>query len=210
MKNAILKALCPLLLLVRINASTVQRFNASTLPRLTCLLLWLLTWAGTAPAQFTYTTNNGAITITGPTYTGWSANLTIPSTLNGYPVAAIADGAFYNCLGLTSLTISNGVTSIGGDAFGSCYDLTSVTIPNSVTNIGNLEFECCQALTSVTIPGSVTSLGNAEFAQCYQLTNAFFQGNAPTVGGLAGTQNASVFAGETGTVYYLPGTSGWG
>jgi len=164
MKNAILKALCPLLLLVRINASTVQRFNASTLPRLTCLLLWLLTWAGTAPAQFTYTTNNGAITITGPTYTGWSANLTIPSTLNGYPVAAIADGAFYNCLGLTSLTISNGVTS----------------------------------------------LGNAEFAQCYQLTNAFFQGNAPTVGGLAGTQNASVFAGETGTVYYLPGTSGWG
>jgi len=43
--------------------------------------------AGRAVAQFTYTTNNGAITITG--YTGSGGAVTIPSIINGYPVVTI-------------------------------------------------------------------------------------------------------------------------
>ena len=38
-------------------------------------------------AQFTFTTNNGAIIITG--YTGLGGAVTIPSTINGYPVTGI-------------------------------------------------------------------------------------------------------------------------
>ncbi len=41
---------------------------------------------------------------------------------------------------LTSLTISNGVTSIGKTAF-YWNQLTSVTIPNSVTTIGDNAFQ---------------------------------------------------------------------
>jgi hypothetical protein len=44
----------------------------------------LLTWARTARAQFTFTTNNGAITVT--EYTGAGGNVVIPSAINGYPV----------------------------------------------------------------------------------------------------------------------------
>jgi len=45
-----------------------------------------------AQAQFTFTTNNDAITITG--YTGSDGTVVIPDTTNGYPVTAIADYAF--------------------------------------------------------------------------------------------------------------------
>ena len=42
--------------------------------------------------------------------------VTIPSTLGGKPVTRIGEDAFYNCFGLTSVTIPDSVTSIGGGA----------------------------------------------------------------------------------------------
>ena len=55
------------------------------------VLLALLPLVG--QGQFTFTTNNGVITITG--YTGTDSVLVIPSTTNGYPVVSIGDDAFY-------------------------------------------------------------------------------------------------------------------
>ena len=84
---------------------------------------------------------------------------------------AFGNGAFSNCDGLTSVTISNSVTSIGSYAFKDCTALTSVTIGNSVTSIGNNAFERCTGLTSVTIPNSVTSIGEGAFGNCTGLTS---------------------------------------
>ena len=58
---------------------------------------------GISQAQFTFTTNNGAITITG--YTGSGGNVVIPGTTNGYPVTAIGASAFSHQTTLTNLTI---------------------------------------------------------------------------------------------------------
>ncbi|HHT70624.1 MAG TPA: leucine-rich repeat protein, partial [Firmicutes bacterium] len=58
-------------------------------------------------------------------------------------VTTIGDEAFYECTGLTSITIPNSVTSIGTDAFSGCTGLTSITIPNSVTSIGMDAFSGC-------------------------------------------------------------------
>jgi len=71
--------------------------------------------------------------------------------------------AFYECSGLTSVTIPNSVTSIGGSAFKGCSSLTSVTIPNSVTTIGSYAFSHCKELASVTIGSGVTSIGYNAF-----------------------------------------------
>ena len=101
------------------------------------------------------------------------------------------------------MTIPGSVTSIGDSAFSDCFQLTSVTIPSSVTAIGDSAFYRCSSLTSVTIPGSVTGIGDSAFAGCSGLTNATMGGNAPGVGQYA-------FDSTPATVYYQPGTTGWG
>jgi PKD repeat protein len=151
--------------------------------------------------QFTYTVNNGTITITG--HTGSGGALTIPSTINGLPVTSIGDLAFYNNTSLTSVTIGNNVTNIATGAFELCSGLTSVTIPNSVTSIGEYAFYGCNRLTSVTIPSSVTSIGGYAFGAT-GLASVYVQGNAPSA-------DSTVFEFDTAaaTVYYFPCTSGW-
>ena len=104
-----------------------------------------------------------------------------------------------------SYTIPNGTTSIGEHAFYGCSSLTNVSIPNSVTSIGDYAFSYCISLTSITIRNGVSNIGDYAFNYCPSLTGVYFAGNAPSLGG------ASVFSGDNNaTVYYLPGTSGWG
>ena len=147
-------------------------------------------------------------------------NLIIPNS-----VVNIENGAFIDC-GLNSVTIGNGVTNIGGaafsfsalftitisdsvisignSAFANCNNLWGVTIGNSVSTIGVNVLGNCQTLTSITIPKSVTSIGESTFSSCTRLTTAFFLGNAPNA-------DSSLFNGDdNATVYYLPGTTGWG
>jgi hypothetical protein len=64
----------------------------------------------------------------------------------------------------------------------------------------------------VTIPNSVTSIGGAAFQECPSLTSVYFTGNAPSP-----NNDSTVFEGaspsypnDPATVYYLPGTTGWG
>gem|GEM_PF-860929 len=105
----------------------------------------------------------------------YSGNVVIPAsvTYNGitYSVTSIGSSAFWECTGLTSVTIPNSVTSIGEYAFSRCTDLTSVTIGNSVTSIGQNAFDGCSKLTSITIPESVTSIGEHAFEGCNYITS---------------------------------------
>ena len=121
------------------------------------------------PSSVTYNSKTYSVTSIGE-YAFFECNgltsVTIPNS-----VTSIGREAFYYCSGLTSITIPNSVTSIGGDAFYNCSGLTSVTIPNSVTSIGSHAFYRCHGLTSVTIPNSVTSIGNEVFAACSSLTS---------------------------------------
>ena len=132
------------------------------------LLGALLLLPAVVQAQFTFTTNNGAITITG--YTGSNGVVVIPDTTNGYPVTGIGDNAFAGYNNLTNITIPNSITSIGIAAFDGCNNLAGITIPDSITNIGAAAFNSCLSLTNVTIPASVTSIGDYAFFYCTNLT----------------------------------------
>ncbi len=143
------------------------RLTTACATRLLPVLL-LLAPTGVVQAQFSCTTNNGAITITG--YTGPGGALTIPSAVNGLPVTSIGQYAFSSCTSLTSVTIPKSVTSMGDWAFYYCTSLTSVTIPSSVTSIGEGAFYDCASLTKITIPKSVTRIGNEAFSGCTSLT----------------------------------------
>ena len=111
----------------------------------------------------------------------------LPETYSGHysipeNISQIIGGAFYNCSGLTSVTIPNSVTSIGRNAFEYCTGLTSVTIPNSVTSIGYEAFDNCSGLTSVTIPNSVTSVGDYAFYNCSNLTSIAIPNSVTSIG----------------------------
>ena len=163
------------------------------------------------------------------------AGITIDTNITG-----IGAEAFAYCNDLTNVAIPVSVTSIGADAFGGCLGLTNISvagsnpdysslsgvlfdkaqatllqypgaragsynIPAGVTSIEDDAFYDCYYLTSVTIPAGVTSIGAYAFDFCYNLTNVYCHGNAPTP-----TTDATVFNGVYATVYYLPGTTGWG
>jgi len=72
---------------------------------------------------------------------------------------------------LSSIVIPDSVTSIGETAFSNCSRLTSVTIGNGVTSISNYAFYGCSSLSSITIPNGVTSIGDTSFMDCYSLSS---------------------------------------
>ncbi len=121
----------------------------------------------TASSPFTWTTNNGTITITG--YKGPGGVETIPGIIHGLPVTSIGYGAFSSCKSLTSITMPNSVTGIEEYAFYSCTSLTNILMPNSVTSIEEYAFYSCTSLTDITIPHSVTSIGVWAFHYCTSL-----------------------------------------
>ena len=127
--------------------------------------------------------------------TKYKGNVIIPKNVTHegveYSVKKIADNAFFECSGLTSVTIPNSVSSIGDWAFYSCKELTSITIPNSVTSIGNNAFEGCSGLTSITIPNSVTSIGIQAFRECSSLTSVTISDNLTSI-------DAAAFSGCSG------------
>lgn len=59
--------------------------------------------------------------------------------------------AFYNCSGLTSLSLPSGITSIGWEAFSGCSGLTSLSFPSGITSIGGYAFSGCSGLTSIYV-----------------------------------------------------------
>ena len=109
------------------------------------------------PASLHYTDDGSAITIARSTDGRLpKGELIIPQAINGKPVTAIGDRAFFHCSELTSVSIPAGVRKIGENAFDGCSGLKSVSVPESVADIGAFAFSYCRGLTSVSIPSSVT------------------------------------------------------
>jgi len=135
-----------------------------------------------------------------PYYTTYpEGNLEIPETVEynsiTYSVTSIGVFAFYNCSGLTEITIPAPITSIGEQAFAYCtglivvnfnaenctlmentnnyvFDdsaLVTVNIGDNVRNIPDYAFDWCYYLETITIGRSVESIGDYAFGNCRRL-----------------------------------------
>jgi hypothetical protein len=109
-----------------------------------------------------------------------------------------------------SYIIPNSVTNIAHFALWNCPCLTSVTMPDGITSIGDEEFAACGRLVTVIVPASVTNIGQNAFNSCVSMEGIYFRGNAPDYGEYWRGGRAKILGGlDTGTVYYLRGTTGW-
>jgi hypothetical protein len=177
-------------------ASTPCSKPLSTRLRTACatwlLPLLLLTPPAALQAQFAFTTNNGAITIT-RYYGPLGTNVTIPSSINGWPVTTIAGKDFQNS-GLTSVTIPKSVTNIAGGAFAYTATLTAITVATNnpaYSSLNGVLFNRNQTslvqypggkLGAYAIPNNVSSIGSEAFAGCTNLTGVTIGNNVTSIG----------------------------
>lgn len=116
--------------------------------------------------DYTYSVSNGAATIT--KYTGNARNLYVPSTLGGYPVKRIGEGAFAGC-NFETVSLPSRLEIMDAYAFQNCVRLNSITLPETLMSIGPYAFENCTRLSSVTLPESLTKMYARVFNGCTQL-----------------------------------------
>lgn len=128
--------------------------------------------SGTCGANVTWKLCDGTLTISG---TGAMSN---------YP--AINMPWKSHRASITSVVISDGVTSIGYNAFNGCSNLTSVTIPPSVTSIEQNAFYGCYAMESLYIT-DLAAWCNVEFGVSVEATpfmrNNYNSGSTEYLGG---------------------------
>ena len=134
--------------------------------------------------KLVYTIENGEVTITGSNRPIDDV-ITIPETIEGYPVTAIANGAFLFKSTIHSITIPPTVTSIGKDAFNLCDSLENVYISDlsawcKIDFDGSRATPMCYAsnlylnnelLTDVTLPENITQLIDFTFYSCESLNS---------------------------------------
>jgi hypothetical protein len=141
--------------------------------------------------DYTYTTDNGAITIT--KYIGPGGDVTIPSTINEVPVTTIGYGAFWSCTNVTRIAIPESVTTISDGVFTGCDRLAAIAVDPANPAYSSLDgvlfnkasttlTRCPQAKAGhYTVPSGVARIGPAAFASCASLTTVDLPDTVTTI-----------------------------
>lgn len=112
-------------------------------------------------AQFTYSVEGEGIVI--KSYLGTATVVEIPSSIDGYPVVGIGEGAFRNS-SVEQVVLSEGITKVDWFAFYGSYRLRSVVLPASVGVIEYGAFELCSSALKFTCPPNSYA---ARYAESY-------------------------------------------
>lgn len=111
-------------------------------------------------ADYEYTTDEAGVTIT--KYIGTAGRVAVPSEIDGKPVVALGDQAFYEA-GVTSVTLPDSIKMISGAAFGGCNYLWDLRLPAGIEEIPGGMLESCMRLLELEIPEGVKRIGATAF-----------------------------------------------
>ena len=141
-------------------------------------------------------------------------DVVIPSTLGGYPVTAISQWAFFDFIGLKSVTIPASVTGTFNDdfenyyreifpVFGGCTSLTAINVDENNTKYKSVDgvlyskdmktllaYPAGKTNASYTIPDGVTLINSYAFYDCTSLKEVTIPNSVTEIGN-------SAFSGRT-------------
>lgn len=119
-------------------------------------------------SDFAYTTENGEVTITD--YTGTREHVLIPSEIDGFPVTALADKAFYE-KHVTTVVVPDSVTEIGDLCFSGDNYLVSLTLPDGLAELSYGALESCYSLMDFELPKGLKTIGAGALQSIFYLTH---------------------------------------
>ena len=96
-------------------------------------------------------------------------DVTLPSHVDGYPVRAIGQHAFWDCVWVRSIILPPGVITLGWGAFRSCATLQSVVLPAALSKLEGYAFYHCERLREIDFPEGLTDLGPSPVFACANL-----------------------------------------
>jgi len=85
-------------------------------------------------------------------------------------VTMIQGGVFYNAQELTTVNLPSSLKTIGDSAFRICINLENIVLPDRLEYIGEYAFAYNYKMSSITIPESVTHIGQFAFEHCNALS----------------------------------------
>ena len=142
--------------------------------------------------DYTFTTNNNEITITG--YTGADSTVTIPDTINGLPVTSLGFYVFFgSSSSLTSVAVPSTITSINSGTFYDCPNLLEITVDvanSAYSSQDGVLFDKNQTTLILyprgkagryLIPNNVNTIGALAFSSCTRLTGITIGDSVTTI-----------------------------
>lgn len=129
-------------------------------------------------------------------YTGSEHEVTIPETLDGYPVSMLSNGVFYGCASLYQVTIPDSITHLIDNPFCNTPAIFHVSPDHpTLAMIDGVLFEkstkklvaypCNHARTTYTVPTGIREIGANAFTSAQFLTEIILPDTVTTIGELA-------------------------
>jgi hypothetical protein len=106
-------------------------------------------------------------------------------------VEKIGDSAFEGCRMLAELTFAEGstLTEVGNWAFYNCHGLQTVVLPEGVTTVGEAAFYGCSHLKELVLPASMAYVAESGFGDCEGLKKMTVKAMVPPTVEARGFEN---------------------
>lgn len=135
-------------------------------------------------SEWNYTVADDGVEITG--YAGGSADVVIPSELEGRPVTKIGQGAFRNGT-MRSIVVPDSVNYISNSSFENCKNLEEVRLPYRAEHMGTYAFDGCSKLRSLVLPKGLEPVTGL-CRDCEELREVVIPYGTEYIGGYAFTR----------------------